>query len=218
MTCGMKQRLHRQKIHGLSFGFLISSFLLTFLVLRVLQSRPHWWAEVSEPFGCHIIMPNKTKKHTHTNKSSTTLLKRNQKNGILSARLIESPKTHAKASNPNPVLQSSSSSSSFFTGSSGAGRRSSLTTWLVFFRFWCPFQAFASFQRQAGGGGGEGGGDRDKRQKRARDRGRRGNSLIEGKQQKRDKTQFHRDLENVVRAITEEEQEEDAEAHHAYLL
>jgi hypothetical protein len=25
-------------------------------------------------------------------------------------------------------------------------------------------------------------------------------------------------LENVVRAITEEEQEEDAEAHHAYLL
>lgn len=151
------------------------------------------------------------KTHTHTNKSSTTLLKRNQKNGILSARLNESPKTHAKASNPNPVLQSSS----FFTGSSGAGRRSSLTTWLVFFRFWCPFQASASFQRQAGGGGG---GDRDKRQKRARERGRRGNSLIEGKQQKRDKTQFHRDLENVVRAITEEEQEEDAEAHHAYLL
>ncbi len=159
------------------------------------------------------------KAHTHTNKSSTTLLKPNQKNGILSARLIESPKTHAKASNPNPVLQSSSSSSFFFTGSSGAGRRSSLTSWLVFFRFSCPFQASASFQRQGGGGGGGGGGgDRDKRQKRARERGRRGNSLIGGNQQKRDKTQFHRDLENVVRAITEEEQEEDAEAHHAYLL
>lgn len=72
-------------------------------------------------FGCDIIMRNKTKKrtHTHTNKSSTTLLKQNQKNGIVSARLIESPKTHAKASNPNPLLQSSSSSS-FFTGSSGA--------------------------------------------------------------------------------------------------
>jgi hypothetical protein len=149
------------------------------------------------------------KAHAHTNKSSTTLLKQNQKNGILSARLIESPETHAKASNPNPVLQSSSSS--FFTGSSGTERRSSLTSWIVFFRFSCPFQASASFQRQ-------GGGDKDKSQKKARESGRRGNRLIEGKRQKRDKTQFHRDLENVVRAITEEEQEEDAEAHHAYLL
>jgi hypothetical protein len=58
-----------------------------------------------------LLCPTKPKStHTHTNKSSTILLKQNQKNGILSAKLIESPKTHAKASNPNPVLQSSSSS------------------------------------------------------------------------------------------------------------